>query len=114
PPPPARRRLTKPPPTKTPPPPLPSVLTAIAEAGAQANRYPDLFASGLPARIAQRFDVPVTHVSTGTGSVGVCQQIVQATAGPGDEVVYAWRSLGAFPFFARFSGAPRVFCPWPL
>jgi histidinol-phosphate aminotransferase len=92
-------------------PPLPSVLTAIAEAGAQANRYPDLFASGLTARIAQRFDVPVTHVSTGTGSVGVCQQIVQATAGPGDEVVYAWRSFEAYPIIVQISGARSVTVP---
>jgi histidinol-phosphate aminotransferase len=26
----------------------------------------------------------------------VCQQIVQSTAGPGDEVVYAWRSFEAY------------------
>lgn len=92
-------------------PPLPSVVTVIADAGTQANRYPDMFATGLVARIAQRFDVPETHIATGTGSVGVCQQLVQATAGPGDEVIYAWRSFEAYPIIVQISGARSVTVP---
>ncbi|MCI0687186.1 MAG: pyridoxal phosphate-dependent aminotransferase [Sporichthyaceae bacterium] len=92
-------------------PPLPSVQTVIADAGSQANRYPDMFATALVARIASRFGVPESHVATGTGSVGVCQQIVQSTAGPGDEVVYAWRSFEAYPIIVQISGATAVRVP---
>ena len=70
------------------------------------NRYPDMFATGLTAAIAERFDVPASHVATGTGSVGVLQQLVQASAGEGDEVVYAWRSFEAYPIVVQISGAP--------
>lgn len=92
-------------------PPLPSVLKVIAAAGTQANRYPDMFATGLSERIADRFGVPASHVATGTGSVGVCQQALQSTAGPGDEVVYAWRSFEAYPIIVQISGARAVTVP---
>ena len=92
-------------------PPLPSVQTVIADAGWQANRYPDMFATGLVSRIASRFGVPDAHIATGTGSVGVCQQVVQSVAGPGDEIVYAWRSFEAYPIIVQISGATSVRVP---
>jgi histidinol-phosphate aminotransferase len=92
-------------------PPLPSVLDAINKAAGRVNRYPDMFATGLVAAIADRFSVPVEHIATGTGSVGVCQQVVQSTAGPGDEVVYAWRSFEAYPIIVQIAGAASVRVP---
>jgi histidinol-phosphate aminotransferase len=92
-------------------PPLPSVLAAVREGAESFNRYPDMFATGLTAAIAERFDVPVTHVATGTGSVGVLQQVVQSTATEGDEVVYAWRSFEAYPIVVQVSGARSVRVP---
>jgi len=70
-----------------------------------------MFASGLVAAIADHFSLPVEHIAMGTGSVGVCQQIVQSTAGPGDEVVYAWRSFEAYPIIVQISGATSVRVP---
>lgn len=92
-------------------PPLDGVLEAAVAAAASMNRYPDMFATELVAAIADRFDVPVEHVATGTGSVGVLQQIVQATAGEGDEVVFAWRSFEAYPIVVGISGATSVRVP---
>ena len=92
-------------------PPLPGVLEAVGAAAAQLNRYPDMFATGLVRAIAQRFGVPEEHVATGTGSVGVLQQIVQAVAGEGDEVVYAWRSFEAYPIVVQVCGARSVQVP---
>ena len=92
-------------------PPLPSVLETVRAESASFNRYPDMFAAGLTQAIADRFDVPVTHVATGTGSVGVLQQLVQSTAGDGDEVVYAWRSFEAYPIVVQVSGARSVTVP---
>jgi histidinol-phosphate aminotransferase len=92
-------------------PPLPGVLEAVIEAAGTMNRYPDMFATGLVAALAERFQVPTSHVATGTGSVGVLQQILQATAAEGDEVVYAWRSFEAYPIVVGISGATSVRVP---
>jgi len=92
-------------------PPLPGVLEAAGAAAQSFNRYPDLACSALVAEISDRFEVPVSHIATGTGSVGVAQQLVQATAGPGDEVLYAWRSFEAYPIIAQISGATSVRVP---
>jgi histidinol-phosphate aminotransferase len=92
-------------------PPLPSVLETVRQAGNQINRYPDMFATGLVKALAERFGVPEAHIATGTGSVGVTQQLLQATSGPGDEVVYAWRSFEAYPIIVQISGAASVQVP---
>jgi histidinol-phosphate aminotransferase len=92
-------------------PPLPSVLDVVAAEALRFNRYPDLLATGLTSAIAERFDVPVSHIATGTGSVGVLQQVVQAVAAGGDEVIYAWRSFEAYPIVVQISGATSVTVP---
>ncbi|MFI9580833.1 histidinol-phosphate transaminase [Streptomyces sp. NPDC052236] len=92
-------------------PPLPGVMESVI-AGAHAfNRYPDMACTGLMAELADRFGVPLTHLSTGTGSVGVAQSLLQATSGPGDEVIYAWRSFEAYPIITQISGATSVQVP---
>ncbi|MFT2015459.1 histidinol-phosphate transaminase [Streptomyces sp. 796.1] len=93
-------------------PPLPGVLEQAVQAAGALNRYPDLACSGLMAELSTRFDVPIEHLATGTGSVGVAQQLVQSTAGPGDEVIFAWRSFEAYPIITQVSGATAV--PVPL
>ncbi|SEF15457.1 histidinol-phosphate transaminase [Jiangella alba] len=92
-------------------PPLPGVLEAVTATAGSLNRYPDLFATELVAALADRFGVPPEHIATGTGSVGVLQQIIQATAAEGDEVVYAWRSFEAYPIVVGISGATAVEVP---
>ncbi|KUL40422.1 aminotransferase [Streptomyces sp. NRRL F-4489] len=92
-------------------PPLPGVLESAVAAAGSFNRYPDMACTGLMAELAERFSVPVEHLATGTGSVGVAQQLIQATAGPGDEVIYAWRSFEAYPIITQVSGAASVQVP---
>ncbi len=92
-------------------PPLPGVLEAATGAARDLHRYPDMGCVELTARLAERFGVPESHLSTGTGSVGVAQQLLQATAGPGDEVVYAWRSFEAYPIITQIAGAASVRVP---
>jgi histidinol-phosphate aminotransferase len=91
--------------------PLPSVLAAIAAAGAEVNRYPDNGASALRARLAERFDVPAEQLSVGCGSVTLCQQLLQATCADGDEVVFGWRSFEAYPTLTTVVGARPVMVP---
>ena len=92
-------------------PPLPSVTAALEQATTQLNRYPDFAATDLVAALAARFAVPTSHIAVGTGSVGVAQQIVQSTAGPGDEVLFAWRSFEAYPIITAVNGATAVTVP---
>ncbi|MDT3399057.1 histidinol-phosphate transaminase [Streptomyces sp. B1866] len=92
-------------------PPLPGVLARAVEAAGSLNRYPDLACTGLVAELAARLGVPESHLATGTGSVGLTQQLVQITAGPGDEVLYAWRSFEAYPIVTQIGGATSVRVP---
>ncbi|HEV7171641.1 histidinol-phosphate transaminase [Pedococcus sp.] len=92
-------------------PPLPSVLDVIRDAAGAVNRYPDMAVTALTQALADRLGVPAEHLATGTGSVGVLGQIVQATCDPGDEVVYAWRSFEAYPIVVALAGATSVQVP---
>jgi histidinol-phosphate aminotransferase len=93
-------------------PPLPAVVDVLARAAGTVNRYPDMASTALVQAIAEHHGVPTEWIATGTGSVGVLGQIVTATAGPGDEVVFAWRSFEAYPIVVQLSGATPV--PVPL
>lgn len=87
-------------------PPAPPVLEAIARAAADANRYPDLGVAELTARLAEAHGVAAERIAVGCGSVTICQQLVQATCvGPGDEVLFAWRSFEAYPIVTQIGGA---------
>ena len=85
--------------------PLPSVVQVITEASADVNRYPDNGAVALTEAIARRYGIPPTHIAVGCGSVGVTQQLLEAVAEPGGEVLYAWRSFEAYPRLVQLAGA---------
>ncbi|GAA3763217.1 histidinol-phosphate transaminase [Streptomyces tremellae] len=89
-------------------PPLPSVREAISRASDGSNHYPEIFPTRLAGALADKYDVPLDHVVTGPGSVGIYQQIGQAFLAPGDEVVYAWPSFEAYPIVTRMAGARPV------
>jgi histidinol-phosphate aminotransferase len=91
--------------------PLPGVLEAIAAAAARMNRYPDPASAALVEALAARYDVPQDHLALGTGSVGLLQQVVQISAGPDDEVLFAWRSFEAYPIMTIIAGATPVQVP---
>ncbi len=91
--------------------PLPSVVKVIAAAAGEVNRYPDNGAAELTEAIAARYDVPASHIAVGCGSVGLVQQLLEAVADPGAEVLYAWRSFEAYPYLADLAGAKSVQVP---
>ncbi|RRQ27770.1 histidinol-phosphate transaminase [Rhodococcus sp. Eu-32] len=91
--------------------PLPSVRDAIADAVANVNRYPDILSTALVAELARMLNVAPENVAAGNGSVALCQEVVQITCNPGDEVVFAWRSFEAYPIIARVAGATPVEVP---
>lgn len=90
--------------------PLPGVLSALS-ASADINRYPDASAARLRERLAVRFGVHADEVHIGAGSVSILAQLILAAAGPGDEVVYAWRSFEAYPGLVRVAGASPIEIP---
>jgi histidinol-phosphate aminotransferase len=91
--------------------PLPHVLDRIAAAAAEVNRYPDTNSSELMRALAGKFGVPAEQLVVGCGSVSLCQQLVFATAGAGDEVIFGWRSFEAYPIITAISGAQSVQVP---
>lgn len=93
-------------------PPLPSVSAVVAERLAHFNQYPDMSATAIRQALADRFAVTIDNIAVGAGSVEVAQQLVNAVAGVGDEIVFAWRSFEAYPIITRLAGATPV--PVPL
>lgn len=96
---------------ESPYPPLPSALDAVAEQARQANRYPDSSVSALSSALAERLSVPDDRLVFGAGSTESISQLIRALAGPGDEVVYPWRSFEAYPMLIAAAGATPVGVP---
>lgn len=93
-------------------PPLDAVRAAVAERLGSFHLYPDMGALALREAIADRHGVSPSEIAVGSGSVEVAAQLIDASAGEGDEVVFAWRSFEAYPILARIAGATPV--PVPL
>ncbi len=91
--------------------PLPHVLERMAEAAAASNRYPDTNSTELAHALADKYGVEPDRVALGCGSVSLCQQLVLASAGAGDEVLFAWRSFEAYPIVTLIGGATPVQVP---
>ena len=90
--------------------PLPGVLEAMRAAD-QIHRYPDAGASALRHALAERSDRSDSEVLIGAGSVAILAQLILATSGPGDEVLYSWRSFEAYPLLVNSAGARSVQVP---
>ena len=91
--------------------PLPSVRAAIAASADLVNRYPDNGYVELKQRLAKHLDVTPEQVSVGSGSVSLCQQLIQITSTVADEVLFAWRSFEIYPLQVRTAGATPVQVP---
>jgi histidinol-phosphate aminotransferase len=91
--------------------PLPSVRAAIEKSTDLINRYPDNGYAELRERLAQHVGVAPENISVGSGSVSLCQQLIQITSTVGDEVLFAWRSFEIYPLQVRTAGATPVQVP---
>ncbi|RLK52110.1 histidinol-phosphate transaminase [Microbacterium telephonicum] len=90
--------------------PLPGVVAAVQSA-TSFNRYPDALATRLRSRLADRFGITPDAVHIAAGSVSILYQLAQATSGPGDEILFSWRSFEAYPGLATVAGATAVPVP---
>ncbi|HLS73760.1 MAG TPA: histidinol-phosphate transaminase [Actinomycetaceae bacterium] len=93
-------------------PPSAAVISAVVDAAADLNRYPDMAAGQLVEALAGRLGVSPERLAVGNGSVAVLETVLTAACAPGDEVVYAWRSFEAYPIAVQVAGATGV--PVPL
>jgi histidinol-phosphate aminotransferase len=93
--------------------PLPGVREAIERATEAINRYPDNGCAELRAALAKHLgsDFAPEHVAVGCGSVSLCQQLVQITAAPGNEVIFGWRSFELYPPQVQVAGATAIQVP---
>ena len=91
--------------------PLPGVMHAAQARVESSHRYPDPGASQLIADLADKHGVEDDWISTGTGSVAICQQAVVASCSPGDGVMFAWRSFEAYPIITKLAAAKAVQIP---
>ncbi|MBO0842416.1 MAG: histidinol-phosphate transaminase [Nocardioides sp.] len=92
-------------------PPLDGVVEAAAEAALRMNRYPDAGSADLYDALAKTYAVPRDELALSTGAVALIFQVVSAYCGPGDEVVFAWRSFEAYPIAVLAAGASAVQVP---
>ncbi|MDO9398066.1 MAG: histidinol-phosphate transaminase [Herbiconiux sp.] len=91
--------------------PLPGVLEAVDLAARRLHRYPNAAAPEITARLAADWGVETDEVIVGAGSVALLTQFTLAAAGPGDEVLYSWRSFEAYPWMTVLPGAVSVRVP---
>lgn len=92
-------------------PPLPSVVEAVTDRLDRFNRYPETAAPALTAALTERFGIEPANLVFGAGSVESISQLIRATSGAGDEVLFAWRSFEAYPMLVRAAGATPVEVP---
>ncbi|ATA29812.1 biosynthetic Aromatic amino acid aminotransferase beta [Mycobacterium lepraemurium] len=93
--------------------PLPSVHAAIERAVAVVNRYPDNACVDLKAALAMHLgsDAAPEQIAVGSGSVTLCQQLVQITSAAGDEVMLGWRSFECYLPIVQVAGTIAVKVP---
>ncbi|PRY36715.1 histidinol-phosphate aminotransferase [Umezawaea tangerina] len=92
-------------------PPLPGVREAVIAAADNSHLTLDAMSDGLTAAIAAHLGVPASEVLVGAGSGAVLQQLLDGTAGPGDEVVHASPSFWGYGPLVRNTGATPVVLP---
>ncbi len=93
--------------------PLPRVRAAIERATDNVNRYPDNACVDLKAALAMHLGSGFApeHIAVGSGSVTLCQQLVQITASAGDEVVMGWHTFECYLPMVQVAGATAVKVP---
>lgn len=92
-------------------PPLQEVVDAITKTAKSMNIYPVPDARPVREALGRLYQVDPERIVMTHGSVMGLQQLISAVAGPGDEVVYAWRSFEAYPLLTQLAGATSVQVP---
>lgn len=91
--------------------PLPSVLSALNQVMAHANRYPEFLPNRLPQVIADRIGIDADQVVVGSGATGVAMQIMQTLIGDGEQIVFATPNFDGYPIMASILGVRTATAP---
>ncbi|MGB8391898.1 MAG: aminotransferase class I/II-fold pyridoxal phosphate-dependent enzyme [Mycobacterium sp.] len=92
-------------------PPLPTVRTAIVEATASINRYPEFLPQQLRTLIAQQLGLSTAQIVIGAGATGVVMEILRVLTRPGERIVMAFPTFDGYPIFAQIAGLVPVQVP---
>ncbi|KAA0025000.1 aminotransferase class I/II-fold pyridoxal phosphate-dependent enzyme [Antrihabitans cavernicola] len=104
-------------------PPLPSVLAALNDVMANANRYPEFLPDRLPRVIARRIGAHPDQIIVGSGATGVAMQTLQAVFGASvfrgteesrgerSRMVFAAPTFDGYPIMASIVGVDAVAVP---
>ncbi|MEU5893244.1 histidinol-phosphate transaminase [Streptomyces sp. NPDC047461] len=90
---------------------LPGVAATLSELAGGMSRYPDMSATSLVEVIAESHGAEPERIAVGAGSSEVCGQLLHSIVGPGDEVVFGWRSFEAYPILTAVAGGTAVKVP---
>ncbi|PIE12265.1 MAG: histidinol-phosphate transaminase [Rhodobacterales bacterium] len=88
-----------------------SALRAMVEAVKGAHRYPSTDHAELRAAIGEVHGLDADRIICGVGSDEVLQFVVQAYAGPGDEIIHTEHGFSMYPILAHMAGATPVKVP---
>jgi histidinol-phosphate aminotransferase len=91
--------------------PSPAVLDALADAATRSHRYPAPYGRGLIEAIAAARGIAPDRIAADSGSLSLLNHILLAYVGPGERVVYAWRSFEAYPISVASVGGVPVEVP---
>lgn len=91
--------------------PLPSVRSALAEALAGTNRYPEFIPSTLPRLIADHHGYDHARVAVGPGATGVIMWVLQEFAASGGRVVMTSPTFDGYPLLTATVGGAPVYVP---
>jgi histidinol-phosphate aminotransferase len=90
---------------------LPKVAETLPRLAGDVSRHPDMSATALLQAIAEHHGVAPERIVVGAGSSEVCGQLLHSVVGPGDEVVFGWRSFEAYPILTEIAGGTAVRVP---
>jgi len=91
--------------------PSPAAIEAMAEAVAEAHRYPSTDHADLRAAIAEVHGLRADTIICGVGSDEILHFLCQAYAGPGDAVLHTEHGFGMYRISALACGATPVQVP---
>jgi len=96
---------------ESPEPPLEAVVEAARLALLGVNRYPDPASTKLRTALAERYELPLSHIQVGNGSCDILLAAGEALLEEGAEIVFAWPSFSVYPHLAEASGATAIRVP---
>lgn len=88
--------------------PSPAAMRAMADAVADAHRYPSTDHAELRGALADLHGLEADNIICGVGSDEIIHFLCQCYAGPGDEVLYTQHGFGMYPIAAKAAGATPV------